>query len=128
MRYLLDTNVILWYISGDQRLPLKIRSIIDNSENEFYISVASIWEISIKYSLGQLDLLPDFDTYLDNYIFNGGYSILPVEALHAKYVSNLKFIHRDPFDRLIYAQSVIENLVLLYTDSIFEKYINIEEQ
>jgi PIN domain nuclease of toxin-antitoxin system len=72
VKYLLDTNVILWYISGDNRLPVKIRSIIDNSENELFVSAASIWEISIKYNLGQLDLLPDFDTYLDKYIFSGG--------------------------------------------------------
>jgi PIN domain nuclease of toxin-antitoxin system len=122
VKYLLDTNVILWYISGDNRLPVKIRSIIDNSENELFVSAASIWEISIKYNLGQLDLLPDFDTYLDKYIFSGGYNILPIDAVHAKYVSDLEFFQKDPFDRIIYAQSVVENLILLYTDSIFEKY------
>lgn len=128
MKYLLDTNIILWYISGDQRLPIKIRSIFENAENELFISVASIWEISIKYSLGHLDLLPDLDTYLDTYILSGGYNILPVEAVHAKYVSNLKFIHRDPFDRLLYAQSVIEKLVFLYTDSIFDKYLTNDQE
>ena len=75
MKYLLDTNVLLWYIRGDQRLPENFRGIIDNGENEIYVSAASIWEIAIKYSLGHLDLLPDFDTYLETYIFNKGYNI-----------------------------------------------------
>lgn len=126
MKYLLDTNVLLWYISGDQRLPSAICNIIDDPDNELFVSSASIWEIAIKYSLGHLDLLPDIDTYIETHIFNGGYNILPINALHAKFVSRLPFIHRDPFDRLIFSQSAIEKLHLLYTDSIYNEYMKLQ--
>ncbi len=125
MKYLLDTNVLLWYIAGDKRLRDDFRKIIDDNDNSLYVSTASIWEIAIKYSLGHLDLLPDFDTYLETYIFNGDYNVLAIEAIHAKYVSRLPFIHRDPFDRLIFSQSIIEKMKFLYTDSVFDEYIKI---
>ncbi len=122
MRYLIDTNVLLWYIHGDRRLPANIIEKLDNPSNEFFVSVASIWEISIKYSLKQIELRPDLNGFMDTYILNGDYRILSVEPSHALHVSALPFHHRDPFDRLIFAQSVAENLEFLYTDTIFDKY------
>ena len=104
MKYLLDTNVLLWYIDGDKRLPAKIKHIITSTENELFVSVASIWEIAIKSSIGQLELRPDINTFLNTYVQNENYTILPIEADHAKHVATLPFHHRDPFDRLIYAQ------------------------
>jgi PIN domain nuclease of toxin-antitoxin system len=122
MQYLLDTNVLLWYIQGDKRLPQSIQSFISNPENDILISAASIWEISIKYSLKQIELFPDLESYMEKYILNGLYKIINIGSEHAMYVSKLPFHHRDPFDRLIFAQSVIERIELLYTDHIFDKY------
>lgn len=123
MRYLLDTNILLWYIDGDKKLPAKIKDIITSNENELFVSVASIWEIAIKSSIGQLELRPDIHTFLNTYVQNENYTILPIEAEHAKHVATLPFHHRDPFDRLIYAQSVVENIEFLYTDVVFKKYL-----
>ncbi|MBF8276336.1 MAG: PilT protein domain protein [Candidatus Brocadiaceae bacterium] len=122
MGILLDTNVLLWYVHGDNRLKSSYYEIIDNPSSNVYVSAASIWEIAIKYSLGQLELLPDIDRFLDTHVLNGAYKVLPVSTLHAKYVSRLPFYHRDPFDRLIYAQSVVSKMEFLYTDEIFNKY------
>ena len=122
MGILLETNVLLWYVHGDNRLKSSYYEIIDNPSSNVYVSAASIWEIAIKYRLGQLELLPDIDRFLDTHILNGAYKVLPVNALHAKYVSRLPFYHRDPFDRLIYAQSVVSKMEFFYTDEIFNQY------
>jgi PIN domain nuclease of toxin-antitoxin system len=122
MQYLADTNVLLWYIQGDNRLPGRILSIMDDPSREIFVSAASIWEISIKYSLKQIELFPDISSFLNKYVLNDDYRILPVTASHALHVATLPYHHRDPFDRLIYSQSVVENLEFLYTDSVFNKY------
>jgi len=123
MKCLLDTNVLLWYVAGDSRLPEIIRDTIDRPESAIYVSTAPLWEIAIKYSIKRLELKPDLNTFLNKYVLNGCFQMLPIEVRHALRVAELPFHHRDPFDRLLISQSQIEGLKLLYTDSTFDLYM-----
>ena len=78
MKYLLDTNIFIWFIHGDSDLPLKYRKIIENSENEIFISQVSIWEIAIKVSLGKLKLNIPFNDLIPGELNENGFSILPI--------------------------------------------------
>lgn len=124
MHYLVDTNVLLWFIMGDERISSDVVEIFHNEQSNLLVSVASIWEISIKYSLKKIELRPDLETFIDKYIIKQHYEILPVKMEHMVYLSKLPFHHRDPFDRMIISQSIVEDLRLLYTDKVFDLYIN----
>lgn len=122
MRYLVDTNVFLWYSEGDNRLSQSNKAILFNSQNTVWLSIVSLWEITIKVSRG--DLLPDYDLgrYFQSRVLDAGFKILPIQTTHLLTLRTLPFHHKDPFDRLIVAQSLAEKLPLLYTDKIFEHY------
>lgn len=115
MNLLLDTHVILWYISGDQKLPRKIINAINNPSNRCFISIASIWEIAIKMSLGKLEIVGGFTT-IENFLKDNDFEILPIDIDDTKTLLSLEFIHRDPFDRMIVAQSITSGLVLVTRD------------
>ena len=122
MKYLLDTNVILWYLNDDIKLPDSHKTLIDTPGSFIFISIVSLWEIAIKSSLGKLNLDIGFDKILSAISNSEDFSILTVNTSHLKVLLNLPFYHKDPFDRLIYAQSLSENLSLIYTDKIFDQY------
>lgn len=126
MKYLLDTHVLIWYAMGDKRLPEHIRSIILDVENEMWVSAASIWEMTIKSSLGKLEVhftLPEWEAILQENYFD----LLPNSFLHFEVLRNLPFFHNDPFDRLILAQAIAENCTLITHDRQFQLYpVNLE--
>jgi PIN domain nuclease of toxin-antitoxin system len=122
MKYLLDTNIIIWYTEGNPMLPDAILEKIQIAENEIYVSIASLWEIAIKYSLGKLKLSEPLKQYFSNINQEYGISILSLSIKHILKQVELPFHHNDPFDRLIFAQSVTEKVELLYTDKIFDLY------
>ena len=124
MKYLIDTNILLWYINGDEQLPNEFEKIIDNSESEIFISIASLWEITIKVSKGSLVIQDNLDMFFRKNIETAGINILPIELKHLLMLKQLPFIHRDPFDRLIFSQAESENLKFLYTDIIFDNYLS----
>lgn len=121
MRILLDTHLLLWAVADSKRLPNEARSLVEDENNEVYYSAVNIWEIAIKASLRRNDFrvdvvkllaaLPDMDLVE-----------LPVTSAHAAVVAKLPFIHRDPFDRLLIAQSIVEPLILLTNDDILRRY------
>jgi PIN domain nuclease of toxin-antitoxin system len=112
VRLLLDTHILLWLMQDDPRLSQRAREIIDNSA-EVYISVASIWEIAIKWRLGKIDENPQaVDTALEK----AGLMELPISNLHAVSTAKLPLLHRDPFDRLLVAQAIAENLHFVTAD------------
>jgi PIN domain nuclease of toxin-antitoxin system len=121
MRLLLDTHVFLWVVKDDRRLSKQARSLILDA-SEVFISSASIWEASIKASLGKLDV--DVDLLVDE-ITHSGFLELPVRAAHAAHVRHLPDIHRDPFDRLLIAQSMMEPLRLMTADRHLQKYTDL---
>lgn len=124
MNYLADSNILIWFFENNSKLPAKFREILLDSRNSIFISIASLWEISLKYGIQKLKLPVPLSVFIDEIENRYDFSILPVKAAHILFQTDLPFHHRDPFDRLIYAQSVIENLEFLYTDSIFDQYRN----
>ena len=121
MKYLLDTHVFIWFIEGSDALPQEMREEITLIKNECYLSIASIWEIAIKCSIGKLELKSDFHEITD-FLSDNNIKILPVEFHHLQTLLNLEFIHRDPFDRLIISQGVADRLTVMTADKQFESY------
>ncbi len=122
MRYLLDTNVLLWHATADQRLPEKYRSLLASYFDTFYVSIASLWEITIKVSRGNLELVGNIEEFIQCRVVDTGFHILPIRTEHLTTLRRLPFHHKDPFDRLIISQGLSEQLPILYTDKAFEAY------
>jgi len=120
MRYLIDTNILLWYISGNKQLPEEYVEII--SKNRIYLSIASLWEIVIKQSIGKLTL--DFDIFekVNTYEEEQSLKIIQIDKKHLLFLRDLDFISKDPFDRIIYSTAKAERMRFLYTDKIFDEY------
>lgn len=121
MAYLLDTHTFLWFLNGSDDLSKKARKAIENTNELKYISIVSFWEIAIKLSLKKLEL---GITYKDLFIqaIKSGFEILPLTFEHSETVINLEFHHRDPFDRILIAQSIVENLTIIGKDQNFKQY------
>lgn len=122
MRILLDTHSFLWFIGGDDELPPAAREEISTIENRVFLSVASLWEIAIKTSLGRLILGKPFEELMAEQLILNEIELLPIELGDLSLVARLPFHHRDPFDRLIIAQAVTRNLTIVGKDSEFAKY------
>ncbi len=121
MRLLLDTHLLLWAVASSRRLPREARELLEDDRNDVYYSAASIWEIAIKSSLRRKDFRVDLAQLLAA-LPETALVELPVTAAHAAGVARLPPIHRDPFDRLLIAQSIAEPLILLTNDAILERY------
>jgi len=121
MNYILDTHTVIWFLNGDDKLSKKSKEIIENLENLKLVSIATIWEIAIKKSLGKFKFDKGFKQFLD-LIEDNGFEIVPLTFDHALTVSTLDFIHRDPFDRLIISQALTDNLIIITKDEYIEKY------
>jgi PIN domain nuclease of toxin-antitoxin system len=121
MRLLLDTHAFLWFVTGHARLSRRARRALDDRSAELFLSVASVWEMAIKASLGRLALPSSTADYIGGKV-QSGLQVLPVEWPHATAVETLPFHHRDPFDRLLVAQAQIEDLAIVSGDPTFRKY------
>ena len=117
--YLLDTHVFLWFVMGDRRLGQEVNAIIRNAAGQAYLSIASIWEISIKQGLGKL---PPLTTDPKDVMSATGLMPLNISIEHAKLAGRLPLLHRDPFDRMLVAQAQIEDLILITSDPDIPKY------
>ncbi|MGH7844755.1 MAG: type II toxin-antitoxin system VapC family toxin [Candidatus Binatia bacterium] len=121
MRLLLDTHLLLWAAASSERLPAEAHELLEDQRNELYYSAASIWEIAIKSSLRRKDFRIDLPQLLAT-LPEMGLIELQVTAVHAAGVARLPPIHRDPFDRLLIAQSIAEPLTLLTNDALLDRY------
>ena len=121
MQLLLDTHTFIWFINGDNQLPEKVKDSITDSENECFLSIASIWEIAIKMSLGKLELQSEFDK-ITYFLLDNDIEILPIKFEHLQTLLKLEYYHRDPFDRIIISQGIADNLTVLSRDEVFDKY------
>lgn len=121
MKYLLDTHTLLWFLEDDQQLPKKVRKEIADIDNRCYISIASLWEIAIKIKLGKLRIKFPFEKFA-TYLSDNEIELLPISLEHLLRLLNLELYHRDPFDRLIIAQGLAENLTILTKDENFSRY------
>ncbi|MEN9580962.1 MAG: hypothetical protein RJA70_3971 [Pseudomonadota bacterium] len=124
MKILLDTHCLLWMIAEPQRLGKKASHLLDGIDNELFLSTASLFEIAVKYSLNKLQLPSPPRAYLPPLLDRMRVRELPVSSHHAYQVAELPWHHRDPFDRLIIAQSMVERIPLLTADEQLFRYKN----
>jgi PIN domain nuclease of toxin-antitoxin system len=122
MRLLLDTQIFLWYISADPRLKADIRDAIRDQDNEVYLSVASVWEAVIKYALGKLPLPAAPADYQTQQREAHQIASVPVEEAAMAHLANLPPLHRDPFDRILVAQSLQHGFTLATVDDAVRAY------
>ncbi len=122
MRVLLDTNAWVWMIADPARLSPDARAMVEDRRNDLYLSSVSSWEIAIKHAMGRLVLPSPPDALIPEQMRRSGVLGLPIEHAHALAVGALPAHHRDPFDRLLIAQSQIESLAILTADPVFERY------
>ncbi len=122
MKILLDTHAFLWWITQDQRLSTCAQEIIEDGENEVFISAATGWEIAIKTQLGRLNLPDEPEDFVMGQLKVNAMISLPIEMRHALHISKLPDYHRDPFDRILVAQAQLENLPILSADPDIGKY------
>ncbi len=122
MRILLDTHTFLWFIGGNDRLSGYAKSLIEDLANERFLSVASLWEMAIKKSLGRLKLDLSFPEMVEREVRGNAIEVLGVRPVHLDELSKLPFHHRDPFDRLIISQSLAEDAPVIGKDEEFENY------
>jgi PIN domain nuclease of toxin-antitoxin system len=118
----MDTQVLLWIVNEDAKLNSNTKKIYLDSNNEILLSLASIWEIAIKKSLNKLEIPGNLSDFVKDHIIGNDINILSLELSHIYRLENLPFHHRDPFDRLIIAQAIDENIELISNDKIFDKY------
>jgi PIN domain nuclease of toxin-antitoxin system len=123
MRLLIDTHIFIWYISNDSKLSTAARTLIDDENNEILLSIASLWEMAIKFSLGKLCLAIPFERLIPQQLDINAISLLNIDFNHLVVVSTLPFHHKDPFDRLMIAQAIVEKLPIISADSAFDDYL-----
>jgi len=121
MRYLLDTHTFIWFSENDKLLPKKAAKEITDIDNSCFLSIASLWEIAIKHSLGKLDLKSPFNK-IHTFLSENNIDILPVEMDDLNTLLKLEHFHRDPFDRVIIAQAITKDLTILTTDKQYKPY------
>ena len=122
MRVLLDTHTFLWWLSNDARLGRKARERIADRSNEVLLSVASVWELTIKSAMGRFDVKTDFEAWLLAQLATNRFEILPILLPHVLALSRLPDHHRDPFDRILIAQATSEKVPLLTADTYMKHY------
>lgn len=121
MKLLLDTHLLLWAAGEPQRLPPAARTLLADPANDLLFSAASLWEISIKHQLGR----PDFRAeprLLRRGLLDNGYTELPIASVHAVALDTLPPLHKDPFDRILVAQAMVEGITLLTADPLVARY------
>lgn len=122
MNLLLDTHAFLWFISGDERLSEASRQVMEADANIKLVSTASLWEIGIKTSLGKLKLKRPFDELIPRQMEVNGFDLLQMEIGHISNIISLPFHHRDPFDRMLAAQCLADDMAIISRDTVFDAY------
>ena len=122
MKYLIDTHALLWIVTKNKKLSKKVKDIYLNSENQIFISLASLWEMAIKINLKKLSINEPLKDFVKNQIKSNDINILDIKTKHILLLENLPYYHKNPFDRLIISQSINEQIPLLSFDKVFDKY------
>jgi PIN domain nuclease of toxin-antitoxin system len=121
MNFLIDTHVLLWYLEGNNSPPPKIRTEIDNAENNIFISTASFWELAIKLASAKINIKITL-AQIEEDIVKREFEVLNISFRHLDALMALPKVHGDPFDRLIMAQAISEGLTILSADRHFKDY------
>ena len=122
MKYLIDTHTLLWIVTDSAKLSKRAKKIYLDRSNKIFLSMASLWELAIKSSLDKLSLEKSLDDFVVEHIKGNDIQILDIEIPHIFRVEQLPFHHRDPFDRMIIAQLIENNLPILGSDKAFDSY------
>jgi PIN domain nuclease of toxin-antitoxin system len=122
MRLLLDTQAFLWFVLSDPRISATASALIADSNNDIEISPASYWEIAIKISLKKYELQEPYEVFMERELATNQFRILPIEPKHTAVLTMLPFHHRDPFDRLLVAQAMVEQIPLVSNDTALDAY------
>ena len=122
MRLLLDTHTFIWYVTDNPRLSANVKRLIEDENNEKLVSIASIWEMAIKHSIGRLNFSLPFMEFVRQQLDVTNIGLLEINLNHIEVVASLPLHHRDPFDRMIIAQSMAEQIPVLSVDAIFDAY------
>ena len=121
-RFLLDTHSFLWWVEDSPNLSETARGVIRARENEIFLSLASVWELAIKVSLEKLVLAVSFEKFLTENLTSNNFHLFPIDLSHIVSVSTLPFHHMDPFDRLLVAQALKDNLPIVSADGMLDLY------
>jgi PIN domain nuclease of toxin-antitoxin system len=122
MKILIDTQALLWILSEDKRLSEDAKNEYLNRENTIFLSMASIWEMSIKISLNKLKLRNSLEKIVEEHVVGNDIKLLRIESSHIYPLQKLPFYHRDPFDRLIICQAMYEKMPIISSDKNFDLY------
>jgi PIN domain nuclease of toxin-antitoxin system len=122
MRLLLDTHSFLWFVEGSTQLPTSARALIEDATNIAILSVASLWEMAIKVSVGKLTVGQPFDAVISQQLTLNRITLLGISLSHAAAVAVLALHHRDPFDRMLVAQALVEQVPIVSRDPAFDAY------
>ena len=122
MKLLLDTHALLWFIGNDPQLSAPAPQNIENPQHEIFVSAASLWEIAVKLSLEKLRLPRPFGEVFPQQLEVNGFELLPISCAQLNQVVGLPFHHRDPFDRLLIAQAMADDMTIVTRDAEFSKY------
>ena len=119
MKLLLDTHAFLWFIEGNQNLSLTAKNAIESPTNQRYLSIASLWEIAIKVSIGKLEICMNLTELVNREVYGNAINLLEIQSQHLDTLVALPFHHKDPFDRLILAQGSTEKMPIITKDNLF---------
>jgi PIN domain nuclease of toxin-antitoxin system len=122
MRLLLDTHALIWWASSSEQLPKKVLDLLEDADNRLFLNVASIWEMPIKCQNGKLELGKPLAQLVSNQQVSNGLKILLVEPSHVYALQGLPDVHRDPFDRIMIAQAIVEDLGFVSADRVLNGY------
>jgi PIN domain nuclease of toxin-antitoxin system len=122
MQYLIDTHAFLWFVGNAKELSKTAKILIEDGQNEIFISIASLWEISIKTALKKLTINGKYESVIDD-LTDNSIHILPINFAHTVEQNILPSHHRDPFDRIIISQAIVEDINFISADSIFDHYL-----
>lgn len=122
MTFILDTHTFLWFINNSPQLSFSAKNLLE-SDIDLLLSVASLWEIAIKVSIGKLTLPDTYDKFVPQQVILNNIEILPISMAHIAVVATLPFHHRDPFDRLLVAQAMVEQVSIVSVDVMFDSYL-----
>ncbi|MBC7104238.1 MAG: type II toxin-antitoxin system VapC family toxin [Parvibaculum sp.] len=122
MRLLLDTHTFIWWMTNDRALPASARRMIGDEDNEIFLSAATAWEMAIKHKIGKLPIVAGFIADVPGAMEAEGFVELPVSVVHGQMAGALDGHHKDPFDRMLIAQALCEDLTLVSNETRFDAY------
>ncbi|WP_242034280.1 type II toxin-antitoxin system VapC family toxin [Richelia sinica] len=118
----MDTHTFIWYVTDDSQISNQVLEVINDENNQIFLSIASVWEMGIKHGLGKLSFNVPFETFIRQQMSINDFTLLDIKISHINTVAQLPLHHRDPFDRILIAQAIVENIPIISGDSKFDAY------